>query len=135
ILRFSDPSQGAILIDGTDIRDVTQNSLRDNICFVPQDPKLFNRTIKENIRYGRFSATDDEVMAAAKAAQVHGFIQSLSKGYDTYVGEHGDVLSGGQKQRIMLARALAVNPNILLPPEHLMYLRPVISVWQCVNLY
>lgn len=117
ILRFFDPSQGAILIDGTDIRDVSQHSLRDNISFVPQDPKLFNRTIRENIKYGRFSATDEEMIYAAKGAQIHDFIASLSNGYDTYVGERGDILSGGQRQRIMIARAILKNAPILIFDE------------------
>jgi len=112
--RFYDVTSGRITIDGIDIRDVTLASLRRAIGIVQQDVFLFMDTIRENIRYGRLDATDEEVEAAAKVARIHDFIMSLPDGYDTWVGERGVTLSGGQKQRISIARTLLLNPRILI---------------------
>lgn len=117
ILRLYDVTGGAILIDGQDIRDVTQDSLRNNIAMIPQDPSLFQRSLMENIRYGRVDATDEEVIQAAKEANAHGFIEKLSQGYDALVGERGVKLSGGQRQRVAIARAILKNAPILVLDE------------------
>jgi ATP-binding cassette subfamily B protein len=117
LYRFYDVSGGRILIDGQDIADVTQASLRSAIGMVPQDTVLFNDTIRYNIRYGRPDATDAEVEAAAKMAQVHDFVTSLPKGYDALVGERGLKLSGGEKQRVSIARTILKGPPILILDE------------------
>ncbi len=117
LFRFYDVQCGAICIDGTDIRDVTQESLHDAIGVVPQDTVLFNDTIRYNIAYGRAGASQEEVEDAARAAQIHDFIRSLPEGYDTAVGERGLKLSGGEKQRVGIARTLLKNPPILLLDE------------------
>ncbi|WP_233864556.1 ABCB family ABC transporter ATP-binding protein/permease [Paraburkholderia adhaesiva] len=120
LFRFYDldrPTGGDIRIDGQDIRDVTQESLRASIGIVPQDTVLFNDSIYYNIAYGRPTASRDEVIAAARAAHIHAFIESLPKGYDTPVGERGLKLSGGEKQRVAIARTLLKNPPILLFDE------------------
>jgi ATP-binding cassette subfamily B protein len=117
MFRFYDVSGGALLIDGQDVRDVTQASLHDAIGVVPQDTVLFNDTIGYNIGYGRAGATQDQIEAAAQAAQIHDFILSLPKGYDTAVGERGLKLSGGEKQRVGIARTLLKDPPILLLDE------------------
>ncbi|WER46457.1 ABC transporter ATP-binding protein/permease [Cupriavidus sp. WKF15] len=117
LFRFYDVSDGAILIDGQDMRQVTQDSLRRSIGIVPQDTVLFNDSIFYNIAYGRPDATHDEVIAAARAAQIDQFIRELPQGYDTPVGERGLKLSGGEKQRVAIARTLLKNPPILVFDE------------------
>ena len=117
LFRFYDITGGRILIDGKDIRDVTQTSLRDAIGMVPQDTVLFNDTIRYNIRYGRWNASDAEVEAAAAMAQIDGFIRSTPKGYETEVGERGLKLSGGEKQRVAIARTILKSPPILVLDE------------------
>lgn len=114
IPRFYDVSQGRVMVDGHDVRDLTLSSLRRHIGVAMQETVLFYGTIRANIAYGRPEATDDEVMACARAAEAHDFIMSLPRGYDTVVGERGASLSGGQKQRIAIARALLVRPRILI---------------------
>ncbi len=117
LLRFYDLQKGEILIDSQNIAKVTQDSLRENLAFVPQDPILFHRSLMENIRYSRPSATDDEVVEAAKAAHAHEFIISFTDGYKTLVGERGIKLSGGERQRVAIARAILKNSPILLLDE------------------
>ncbi|HXN42710.1 MAG TPA: ABC transporter ATP-binding protein/permease [Xanthobacteraceae bacterium] len=117
LFRFYDVTGGRILIDGQDIRDVTQISLRAAIGMVPQDTVLFNDTIRYNIRYGRWEASDEEVEEAARLAQIDGFIRMAPKGYDTEVGERGLKLSGGEKQRVAIARTILKGPPILLLDE------------------
>ena len=104
--RYYDIQKGEISIDGQNITEVTQKSLRASIALIPQDPSLFNRTIMENIRYGSLRAADEEVFAAARRARIHDFIMSLPAGYDSKVGERGVMLSGGERQRIAIARAI-----------------------------
>lgn len=117
IFRFYDPGAGAVRIDGTDIRNVTQQSLRDTIGVVPQDTVLFNETLRFNLRYARLDATDADIDRAIEQAQLTDFISRLPQGLDTMVGERGLKLSGGEKQRVAIARALLKNPPILIFDE------------------
>jgi len=117
LLRQHDLTDGAILIDGQNIAEVTQDSLRENIAIVPQEPMLFHRSIRENIAYGKPSATNKEIEEVAKKAQAHDFIMELEQGYDTMVGERGVKLSGGQKQRVAISRAMLKNAPILVLDE------------------
>jgi len=115
--RFYDPDQGRITIDGTDLREFKRGSLLDHMAVVTQDPFLFNTSIRENIAYGKTGATIDEIVAAAEAANIHDFILTLPRGYDTVVGDRGANISGGQCQRITIARAIIRNPRILILDE------------------
>jgi ATP-binding cassette subfamily B protein len=115
--RFMDIDAGQIFIDGQDITQITQRSLRERIAYVPQDPLLFHRSLIENIRYGRPEATDEEVVAVARLAHADDFITTLPQGYDTLVGERGVKLSGGQRQRVAIARAMLKNAPILMLDE------------------
>ncbi len=117
LLRLYDMQKGGIEIDGQNITAVTQDSLRNAIAFVPQEPILFHRTLMENIRYGRREASDKEVIAAAKKAHCHEFISALPEGYQTFVGERGVKLSGGERQRVAIARAILKNAPILMLDE------------------
>jgi ATP-binding cassette subfamily B protein len=114
IPRFYDVTGGRVTLDGVDVRDVTQSALRHNIGIALQEAVLFSGSIRDNIRYGRPDASDDEVLTAAKAAQAHDFIMALPAGYDTLLGQRGVNLSGGQKQRLAIARALLVRPAVLI---------------------
>ncbi|WP_254543074.1 ABC transporter ATP-binding protein [Halomarina pelagica] len=117
LLRLYDVTDGAVRVDGHDVRDVDLAGLREGIGYVSQDTFLFDGTVAENIRYGRFDATDEEARGAASAAEAHGFIENLPDGYETRVGERGVKLSGGQRQRIALARAILRDPEIILLDE------------------
>lgn len=115
--RFYDVCEGSVTVDGIDVRHVTQASLRRNIGVIQQDVFMFAGTIRENIRYGRPDATDEEIVEAAVRAQIHSEIMEMPDGYDSYIGERGVMLSGGQKQRISIARVFLKNPKILILDE------------------
>ncbi len=117
LLRMYDVTRGSIRVDGQNIAEITQETLRGNISFVPQEPILFHRSLKDNIRYGRPDASDEEVIDAAKKAHCHEFISGLTEGYDTHVGERGVKLSGGERQRVAIARAILKNAPILILDE------------------
>ena len=117
ILRFTDVTSGSITIDGQDIRNVIQDDLRSAVSYVPQESILFHRTIRENIAYGKPNATDEEIVEVAKKAYAHEFIEKLSNGYNTYVGERGVKLSGGERQRIAIARAMIKDAPVLILDE------------------
>lgn len=117
LLRQYDVTEGSIMIDGQDIRSVTQDSLHEAIAYVPQEPILFHRTLRENIAYGKRDATEEQIIEAAKGAHCHEFISALSDGYGTYVGERGVKLSGGERQRVAIARAILKNAPILILDE------------------
>jgi ATP-binding cassette subfamily B protein len=117
LLRLYDPAEGAIMLDGKDLRELSPEWLRQNVGVVAQEPLLFSCSVAENIRYGRTDATDEEVIAAAKMANAHEFVAKFPEGYATLVGERGVKLSGGQKQRVAIARAVLKNPRILILDE------------------
>jgi ATP-binding cassette, subfamily B, bacterial len=117
LFRFFDVERGKIIVGNQNIAKVTQDSLRENIALVPQEPILFHRTIMDNIRYGRRDAMDKEVIEAAKRAHAHEFIEGLQDGYETFVGERGVKLSGGERQRVAIARAILKNAPILVLDE------------------
>ena len=117
LLGFYRPKKGCIFIDGTDITELGLVNVRDKIAYIPQEPYLFNCSIKENIRMGKLNASDEEIYNAAKQAGAHDFISELENGYETPAGERGNILSGGQKQRIAIARAILKDAPVIIFDE------------------
>ena len=117
LLRYYDVTGGRVILDGFDLRELRQEDIRNAIGLVSQDVFLFHGTVRENIAYGSFDVSDEKVIAAAKIAEAHAFIQQLPQGYDTIVGERGQKLSGGQRQRLSIARAVLKDPPILILDE------------------
>jgi ATP-binding cassette subfamily B protein len=117
ILRFYDPDSGSVLLDGTELTDLSQHDIRNTMALVSQDVFLFHGTVRDNIAYGATDATDEAIYTAARTAEAHDFIESLPNGYDTIVGERGQKLSGGQRQRLSLARALLTDCPVLILDE------------------
>ena len=117
LLGFYQPNKGRIFIDGTDITELGLVNVRDKIAYIPQEPYLFNCSIKENIRMGKLNASDEEIYNAAKQAGAHDFISGLENGYETPAGERGNTLSGGQKQRIAIARAILKDAPVIIFDE------------------
>jgi ATP-binding cassette subfamily B protein len=115
--RIQDASQGRVTFDGKDVRDLTLDSLREAVGMVMQDPHLFHESIRENLRYARPDATDEELVEAARAARIHDLVESLPDGYDTIVGERGYRMSGGEKQRLAIARMLLKGPRVVILDE------------------
>lgn len=117
VLRFYEPTEGKVLVDGRDISELNVTWLRSHIGYVGQNPVLFSGTIKDNLLLGKPDATDDEIVAACKASNAHGFITGMEKGYETDIGSSGSLLSGGQRQRVAIARAIISNPSVLVLDE------------------
>ncbi|MEL6652346.1 MAG: ATP-binding cassette domain-containing protein, partial [Bacteroidota bacterium] len=117
LLRFDDVQKGQVCIGGVDVRDITQANLRKAISYVPQEPQLLHRSIKDNIAFAKPKATKAQIIAAAKGAKAHEFIMQLPDGYETLVGERGIKLSGGQRQRIAIARVMLENPKVIVLDE------------------
>ena len=117
LMRFMEVDKGAVLIDQQNVNHLVQDDLRRNLAYVPQEPILFHRTLRENIAYGKPDATEEEITAAAEAAHAHEFIQAFPEGYETLVGERGVKLSGGQKQRVAIARAMLKSAPVLILDE------------------
>jgi ABC-type multidrug transport system fused ATPase/permease subunit len=117
LLRFFDPHAGAVRLDGHDLRSLNLRSLRENVAVLLQETLVFDGTVRENVAYGKLEASEEEIVAAAKAADAHGFVEALPKGYDTVVGQKGRLLSEGQRQRVAIARAMIRDAPVLVLDE------------------